>query len=102
MGRSAYLFCMFRLVIFRLFPVFLLFPKIEARIDAERAERVGDRQARLAIVVSVQYHRSTDEILTVVIYYNGTCDKVEVDVLYPAFVLEVLVVYPRFFVANAG
>ena len=82
-------------------PVLLLAPEVEAGVDAQGAEGVGDRKVRLAVVVSVEHERGSREIFGSVIDDAGAGDEVEVDVLYPTFVLEVVVVDARFLEADA-
>ena len=83
-------------------PVFFLFPEIETGIDAERAEGIGHRKAWLPGVVGMEHQGGAHKIFGVIIDNAGTGNQVEVDVLYPTFVLEVLIVYLRLLVADAG
>ena len=76
-------------------------PEVEAGIDAECTERVGHRKARFAIVVGMKHQRSTDKVFAVVVHNACTGYQIEIDVLYPAFGLEIVVVYPRFLVSDA-
>ena len=73
--------------------LWLSFPEVESGINTKGAEGIGYGKVRLSIVVGVHHEGSTCKILAVVIDYTGTGYQVKVDVLYPMFVLEVIVVY---------
>ena len=83
-------------------PILLFFPEIETGIDTERAEGIGHRKAWLPVVVGVEHQGGAHKIFGIIIDNAGTGNQVEVDVLYPTFVLEVLIVYLRLLVADAG
>ena len=84
-----------------LLSVLFLFPEIETGINSECAERIGYGQVGLAIIVRMYYHRGTHEVFGIVIHDAGSGNQVEVDVLCPVFILEILVVYLRFLVSDA-
>lgn len=75
-------------------------PEVESGIDAKGTERVGYRKIRFPVVVGVHHKRRTGKILAVVIDYGSTGNQVEVDVLDPMLVLEIVVVNLRFLVSD--
>jgi hypothetical protein len=83
-----------------LFVPLLPLPEIESGVNTESAERIGYRKARLTIIVSVEYQRGSNKIFGIIINNSCTGNQVEIDILYPMFVFEFMIVYFRFLIAD--
>ena len=81
--------------------IWLFSPKVESGINTKGAEGIGYGKVRLPIVVGVHHEGSACKIFTVVIDYTGAGYQVEIDVLDPMLVLEIIVVYLRLFESDA-
>ena len=78
---------------------FFFWPEVKTSIDTQCAEGVRYRKVGFAIVVSVENQGGAYKILSIVIYDGSSCDEIEVNILYPTFIFEIIVVNAGFLVA---
>jgi hypothetical protein len=84
------------------FPVFFLLPEIESGIDAESTEGIGHRKTRFAVIIGMENYRGSHEVLGIIIHDSCTSYQIEINILDPTFVSEIIIVYLRFLVSDTG
>lgn len=71
------------LFLFLFLTIFFLFPEIEPHIDTQASKGVGHGEGGFAIVVGVEYERSSHIVFAVVPSDASAGNQVKIDVLNP-------------------